>query len=120
MDIYQQNILDYYRHPRCQKKITKASYQAEVANPLCGDRIVMALLVDEGKILQAGWQGEGCVLSLAAADMLSEALVGQTMSQAGNIDKDWMLKILAVNPTPSRLKCALLPLESLKKILVNN
>lgn len=120
MDIYQQNILDYYRHPRCQKKLSEISFQAEAANPLCGDRIEIFLMVRDNKILEASWQGEGCVLSLAASDMLAEMLTGKDMGQAGNIDKDSLLKILGVKPSLSRLKCALLPLEALKKILVNN
>lgn len=120
MDIYQQNILDYYRHPRCQKKIHKPSAQSEASNPLCGDRLELYLSVDKGQILQAAWQGEGCVLSLAAVDMLTESLVGKSLDQAAGIDKEWLLKILGVNPTPSRLKCALLSLEALKKALVNN
>ncbi|HAO81657.1 MAG: SUF system FeS cluster assembly protein [Parcubacteria group bacterium GW2011_GWD2_43_10] len=120
MDLYQQNILDYYRHPRCNQKITEANYSAEVSNPLCGDRIEIYLQTSGDKIKQAVWQGEGCVLSLAAADMLAEYLQNKSLTAIDTIDKDWIIKTLGVNPSPSRLKCALLPLEALKKSLANN
>lgn len=119
MDIYQQNILEYYRHPKCNKKIEAVTKQAELANPLCGDRVVLYLQMSGDEVSQAGWEGEGCVLSLAAADMLVEYLQNKNIKEIKKIDKTWLINTLGVNPSPSRLKCALLPLETLNKILIN-
>jgi nitrogen fixation NifU-like protein len=119
MDIYQQTILDYYKHPSCQGCLSGATKQAEAVNPLCGDSLTIYLAVAGTKITKATWQGEGCVLSLAAADMLAQYLTGKTLSEAKKINKAWMLTTLGINPSPSRLKCALLPLEALSKLLTN-
>ena len=119
MDIYQQNILDYYKHPRKQGELTKSTHHAEVANPLCGDRLELWLEVEDSVITKAHWTGEGCVLSLASADILAEYLEGKQASQARAITGEWIKKELCVELGPNRLKCALLSVDALSKALPN-
>ncbi|MDP3986414.1 MAG: iron-sulfur cluster assembly scaffold protein [Candidatus Veblenbacteria bacterium] len=120
MDLYQQNIMDYYKHPRKQGLPTGATHRGDMANPLCGDKIDLHLVMSGGTVTKAGWEGEGCVLSLAAADMLAEYLQGKSETEAGAVDQSWVKKSLGVSPSPSRLKCALLALEALQKALAKN
>lgn len=117
MDIYQQNILDYYKHPRHHGEVKGATHHAEVANPLCGDRIELWLKLDGDKVTAVGWGGEGCVLSQAAASMLAEALVNKTLPQVKAVDRGKVLEMVSVELGPNRLKCALLPLEALRAAL---
>lgn len=118
MDLYQQNILDYYKHPRYRGSL-EVSVRGEVANPLCGDRLAFYLTVSQNRILKAVWQGEGCVLSLAAADMLAEHIQGSELSALVALDRAWMLKTLGVEPSPSRTKCALLALDAVRAALAS-
>ena len=113
MDIYQQNILDYYKHPRKRGALLGSTHSAEASNPLCGDQLALTLTVQDGIITQARWSGEGCVLSLAAADMLAEYLEGKPVAEVGGTSKAWVLQSLGVELGPNRLKCALLPLDAL-------
>ena len=117
MDIYQQNILDYYKNPRCRGEVADATHQAEAANPLCGDRIEFFLKVEGGRVAEVGWDGEGCVLSQAAASMLAESLKGKTLPEVTAVTKDNLLEMVAVTLGPNRLKCALLPLDALHQAL---
>ncbi|HLD86347.1 MAG TPA: iron-sulfur cluster assembly scaffold protein [Patescibacteria group bacterium] len=119
MDIYQQNILDYYRRPRKQGKLAETTHVGAMANPLCGDRIELYLEVAQDKIVSARWDGEGCVLSLVAADMMAEDLEGKALEELAGIDKNWILKKLGVKPSPSRQKCAFLSLEALDRAILN-
>ncbi len=116
MDIYQQNILDYYKHPGKRGTLIDPTNQGTAANPLCGDQVELKLKVQNGTIVQARWNGEGCVLSLAAADMLAEHLEGKQVAEASTATKAWMLESLGVELGPNRLKCALLPLDALEQI----
>jgi nitrogen fixation NifU-like protein len=115
MDIYQQNILDYYKHPRHQVQVVGATNHAEAANPLCGDRIEFWLKLEGGKVTEVGWGGEGCVLSQAAASMLAELVDGKTLTELMAIKKEHLLAQVNVTLGPNRLKCALLPLDALQK-----
>lgn len=119
MDIYQQNILDYYKHPRRQGELSNSTHHAEVVNPLCGDRLVLWLEVVDSVITKAYWTGEGCVLSLASADILAEHLEGKQLVQARAISGEWIKKELGVELGPNRLKCALLAVDALTKALPN-
>ncbi len=115
MDIYQQNILDYYKHPRYHREVTGSTNHGEASNPLCGDRIEFWLKLDGGKVAEVGWGGEGCVLSQAAASMLAESLHSKTLAEVQRVSKDDLLAMVAVTLGPNRLKCVLLPLDALQK-----
>lgn len=117
MNLYQQNILDYYRQPRRKGELKNHTHYGSAANPLCGDRLEFFLVITERKIKSVRWQGEGCVLSLAAADMVAEDLEDSDLKDFEKFNQEWLLKKLGVNPNPSRLKCALLPLAALKQAI---
>ncbi len=120
MDIYQQKIMDHYKKPRYRGTINNPTHISVENNSLCGDRIEFQLSIKRKKIIQAVWQGEGCVLSLAAADVIAEHIQKIPLNQVSIINEEWLLGELGVKPSPSRLKCVLLPLIALKKALTNN
>src|SRR5438270_13663142 len=73
---YIENSLDHHDNPRNKRVLAPADIQASGGNPGCGDIIVMfARLGDDGRIVDASFQGEGCTISQAAASMLTEELV---------------------------------------------
>lgn len=108
MNLYQEEILDHYKHPRNKKRIEHATYSVEAVNPLCGDKLVMDIQVDDGLITDIGFWGEGCAISQASMSMLTEEVAGERIEVLGNITKEKILKMLGVDVGPSRLKCALL------------
>ena len=113
-DYYREIILEHYKRPSYRGHIPGATITHEEDNPLCGDRIRIELLVEDGVVKDARFNGQGCAISQASADMLMEELRGKTLDQARQIDKQFVLDMLGIPLTPARLKCALLSLKVLK------
>ena len=113
-DFYRQNILDHYENPRNWGTLEKPDVSAEDANPLCGDRIRMDLMVKDGRVEAVRFSGHGCSISRAAASMLSEAIQGKTLEEVKALGRDDVLEMLGIELGPVRLKCALLALKTLK------
>ena len=118
-DLYREQILDHYKHPRNFGKLPQANAVASDNLVSCGDQLRMELLVNEKKVADIRFQGEGCAISLASASMLTEMAKGKQVGDLIILTKDDILAMLGINPTPTRLKCALLSLEVLHKALNN-
>lgn len=119
MNIYQQNIIDHYKSPKNYGALEDADYVVYEVNSFCGDGLKFFIKLDEGKekIVDIKFQGEGCSISQATASMLTEEMKGLTLEEMKKaVTKEFILELLGVELSPSRLKCALLSLEALKKI----
>ena len=118
-NIYRDLILDHYKNPRNFGHLEHASCTAEEYNSACGDRIVMEVELENRKskiaIRNIKFNGEGCAISQAAASMLTEKVKGMTKEEVMNITPEHIMEMLGTTLTPSRVKCALLPLEVLQK-----
>lgn len=114
-DLYREQIIDRYKHPRMRGELDPHDYSYQDDNPLCGDQIRIDLRVDDqGVIAEAAFSGEGCAISQASADLLTEAVVGKSLEQVKAYNKDLLLEMLGIELGPVRLKCALLSLKVLK------
>lgn len=117
MSLYQEIILEHYRHPKNYGQIKNPTKKTKIANPLCGDVIEMMIKLIDDKIVEIKFQGQGCAISQAAASMLTEYCQGKTKRSLKKLDRKFMIKLLGVALGPNRIKCALLPLEALHKLL---
>jgi len=114
-DLYREQIIDRYKNPQMRGSLDPHDYTYEDDNPLCGDRIRIDLRVNgEGKINEAAFSGEGCAISQAAADLLTERVVGMSLDEVKSYTKDELIEMLGIDLGPVRLKCALLSLKVLK------
>src|SRR5512143_2146784 len=113
-DYYREIILEHYKRPSFRGHIPNATISHEEDNPLCGDRIRVELLVEDGIVKDARFSGQGCAISQASADMLMEELRGKTLADVQKIDKQFVLDMVGIPLTPARLKCALLSLKVVK------
>ena len=116
--IYQEQILDHYKHPRNFGKMDNATVHHHEYNPLCGDEIEMFLVIKENKILDVKISGHGCAISQASASMLSERIKGKKLDELKKLAKDDILEMLGIPLSPVRLKCALLSLDTFKNAIV--
>ncbi|MDO8496914.1 MAG: SUF system NifU family Fe-S cluster assembly protein [bacterium] len=117
MSIYQDVILDHYHSPRNEGRIKNPSNSVSLSNPLCGDTIVMDVVEKNGKIERIAHISTGCAISKASASMLTEYVKGKTKDEVVKLDKDFILTMLGIELSANRLRCALLPLESLHKLI---
>ncbi len=108
-DIYEDHVLDHYEDPYHQGPLDHATHAYEANNPLCGDVIHIDLkLTPDGKIAEAWFDGEGCVISQASASMLVEQIEGKTLDEVKSFSADQMLELFGPKLTPNRQKCCLL------------
>ncbi len=114
-EIYKEIIMDHYKNPRNFGKLEGADFSAEDNNPLCGDHVEMAVKVSDGKVADVKFIGRGCAISMAAASIITELIQGLSMEDLRKFDKEHLLEAMG-NPDlgPVRVKCALLPLKTLK------
>ena len=112
--LYRQNILDHYRHPRNKGHLDHPDIHYHDTNPFCGDEITVELKLDGDRIVEAAFDGKGCAISQASASMLTEEIIGKTLDEIKQMSKDDILDMLGIPVGPVRLKCALLSLKALK------
>ncbi|MCS7135149.1 MAG: SUF system NifU family Fe-S cluster assembly protein [Candidatus Aenigmarchaeota archaeon] len=113
-DIYSEIILNHWKSPRNRGKIDDADVVIKDSNPLCGDEITMYMKFDDDKIKQVSFEGKGCAISQASASMLTEFVKGKSIDEIIKMNSNKVQKMLGVKLSATRLKCALLPLKSLK------
>jgi len=114
-DLYREQIIDRYKNPRMRGKLDPHDFSYQDDNPLCGDRIRVDLRMGEdGRVSQAAFSGEGCAISQASADLLTEAVVGKSLDEIKALGKEDVLELLGIELGPVRLKCALLSLKVIK------
>lgn len=115
MDLYRENILDHYKHPRNFGHLDGANVSSEEINMSCGDKIRMEIILDNKQILDIRFSGEGCAINQASASMLTEKVKGMRAEDVMKLDLKYIEGLLGTSLTPSRVKCALLPLEAIQK-----
>jgi len=118
MNIYQDIILDHYHHPHNKGKIDHPDNSVLTNNPLCGDKIEMTVILDKNKIKEIKFSGEGCVISQASASMLTDYAKNRSKQELKKLDSKFIIKMLGIDLGVNRIKCAVLPLEALQKLLV--
>lgn len=114
-DLYRELIIDRYKNPHFRGTLDPHDITFEDDNPLCGDHIRIDLRVDgEDRVSEVAFDGHGCAISQATADLLAESVVGKTLDEVKQISKQDILDMLGIELGPVRLKCALLSLKVLK------
>lgn len=119
MDLYREQILDHYKHPRNFGHLEGADVKSEEINVSCGDKITIEIILDtstkRARIQDIRFSGEGCAINQASASMLTEKVMGMNVSDVMKLTLKDVETLLGTTLTPSRVKCALLPLEAIQK-----
>jgi nitrogen fixation NifU-like protein len=134
-DLYQQTILEHYKKPKYKGKTNPVHRYQKGHNPSCGDTIELTLQLDETgeKIADAKFEGEGCAIAIASADLMAEAVKGKSVEEALEMVRRFqgMMKgedefpkeqrklnvMQGVSQFPVRIKCANLTWHTLKAAL---
>ena len=118
-DLYREYILEHYKRPHNwsppAEPIEGADLEFEDYNPLCGDQLrVQVRLDDEQRVAEIRFSGHGCAISQAAASMASDEVKGMKISDLLRLDRSFVLDLLGIDISATRMKCALLSLKVLK------
>lgn len=134
-ELYRETILDHYHNPRNQGVMDKPTVEVEGVNPLCGDELTLYLNVTTGKIEDIQIKSRGCSINTASGSMMTEAIKGQDVDNAAKLAESFKNMLLSkeesidfigdnddledlealqgVKKYPVRIKCALLPWNTL-------
>ena len=118
-DLYRENILEHYKQPRNwsppNPELEDADLEFEDFNPLCGDELKVQLKVgDDERITDVRFSGHGCAISQASASMASDEIIGMPVARLLRLDRSFVLDLLGIDISATRMKCALLSLKVLK------
>jgi nitrogen fixation NifU-like protein len=114
-NLYREHILDHYRHPRNQGTLEGADISCERDNPVCGDVVRLDIRLSGGRVSEVRFSGRGCVISMASASMLTEAILGKTVEELRALQDEDVFRMLGITLGPVRAKCGLLPLRVLQE-----
>lgn len=134
--LYQEVIVDHNRSPRNYGELDNASCCADGFNPLCGDKVKLALQIDNDVITDVKFTGKGCAISTASASLMTDFLIGKSREEAVAMFQSFQdaivnknaeaeaslgkLRVLAgVKEFPARVKCATLAWHTLRAALAN-
>ena len=118
-ELYREYILEHYKHPQNWSpplpELERPDLEFHDLNPLCGDELTVQLAVDdEGRIEDIRFSGHGCAISQAAASMTSGEVKGMPVEDLLRLDRSFVLDLLGIDISATRMKCALLSLKVLK------
>lgn len=115
--LYTEIIQDAYKHPAHRGTLSGYTHFHEDENPLCGDTLRIELAVEDGRIADARFEGRGCAISQASAELILDRVIGQPLESVTDLNRDAVLEELGIpSISPARLKCALLSIEVLKRV----
>ena len=133
-ELYKEVILDHYKSPRNKRALPDATVSLQKNNPLCGDEITIHARVEDGKVTEVAFEGQGCSISQASASMLTESVAGRTVDDANGLATEFrsmmegkaepdeeefgdLMALKGVVKYPVRIKCAVLGWDTLQDAL---
>jgi nitrogen fixation NifU-like protein len=113
--LYREQILEHYKRPQNFGRLDEFDLEFEDSNPFCGDeQHVWIKLDDDGRVEEVSFEGKGCAISTAATSMLTDELEGKSCEELLRLPKDFVLDLLGIEISATRMKCALLGLKVVK------
>jgi nitrogen fixation NifU-like protein len=114
-DLYREQILEHYKRPHNFGRLEAHDLEFEDSNPFCGDEQRIEIRLDgEGRVAEVAFEGKGCAISTAATSMLTDELEGMTREELLALPKEFVLDLLGIDISATRMKCALLGLKVVK------
>jgi nitrogen fixation NifU-like protein len=113
-DLYRENILEHYKRPHHWGEMDDPDLEFFDTNPLCGDELKVQIKVADGRVEDIAFSGHGCAISQASASMASDELIGMPVGDLLKLERDFVLDLLGIDISATRLKCALLSLKVIK------
>ena len=116
-EMYREQIIELYKNPLNFGKLENPTNSQKEYNPLCGDEIEISIISENNKIKDIKFTGEGCAISMASASLITEEIKGMDFDKVKNMTLKEIINLLKIPISTTRIKCALLPLEAIKKAI---
>jgi nitrogen fixation NifU-like protein len=117
---YSSTIAEHFRRPRNYGTLPDAAAEAEGVNPLCGDRVRLAVILDsEGSVSSARFTANACAICVAAASLLTDSVRGMSRDAAAALSDEDTLLVIGDGVPAARRRCATLPVETLRRALAS-
>ncbi len=114
-DLYREQILEHYKRPHNFGRLDPADLEFEDTNPFCGDEQHVFIRLDgDERVAEVAFEGKGCAISTAATSMLTDELTGMSREEVIRLPKEFVLDLLGIDISATRMKCALLGLKIVK------
>ncbi len=114
-ELYRDQILEHYKRPHNFGPLEDFDLDFEDTNPFCGDEQHVFIKLDgDDKVAEISFEGKGCAISTAATSLLTDELEGMSRKQLLKLDKGFVLELLGIDISATRMKCALLGLKVVK------
>lgn len=130
--LYRQVIMDHYKRPRNKGVLEDGNLTIDMNNPTCGDRIRLTMKIEDGKVTDAKFDGEGCSISMSSASMMTQVVIGKDIDTAlkfssafsemiqgkeydDSLDLGDIEALQGVSKFPARIKCATLAWKAMEK-----
>ncbi len=136
LDLFRDIIIEHSQFPRHHGKLDNPTHEGIAENPLCGDRIVLQLKVNDEQVIEdIAYEATGCAMSLASASILASKLMGRSVSDASELfssvhglfaseevepDMDKLGELAALGEArrfPARVKCVTMAWHHLNRLL---
>lgn len=114
LNLYQEILMDHYRNPRNNGIIEQCDFSAAQRNSSCGDEAIFYGVVRDNILIEVAFNGKGCVISQAAASLLSEYVKNKILSDILVLDKDDIIAMIGMPLGPVRMQCGMLSLMALQ------
>jgi len=114
-ELYRDQILEHYKRPHNFGRLEHADLDFEDTNPFCGDEQHVTIRLDgDEKVAEVAFEGKGCAISTAATSLLTDELVGMSREELLRLPKEFVLELLGIDISATRMKCAMLGLKIVK------
>jgi nitrogen fixation protein NifU and related proteins len=114
-ELYRDQILEHYKRPHNFGVVESADLEYEDTNPFCGDEQHVTIKLDgDDKVAEVAFEGKGCAISTAATSLLTDELIGMSREELLRLPKDYVLELLGIDISATRMKCAMLGLKIVK------
>jgi nitrogen fixation protein NifU and related proteins len=114
-ELYRDQILEHYKRPHNFGHLDEPDLEFEDTNPFCGDAQHVTIKLDaDGRVEAVAFDGKGCAISTAATSLLTDELVGKSREELLKLPKEFVLELLGIDISATRMKCAMLGLKVVK------
>ena len=114
---FEHPLFIYAKYPRHRGKLNEFDAKGEKGNPSCGDEVIYYVKVEDGRVVDVSFEGHGCSVSQASADILAEWAIGKDIKEILSLNEEIFLNDIIGGVIPTRIRCALVSLSAMKEAL---